>query len=96
MIYILYSNVQVVRCIWWTHKKCITFNLRKITLQIYEADLSFIYVVFNSDLDVMGNVYNEVDDVDMRFKEAADVMSPDISEIYIGDMFFMYIKYMGG
>jgi hypothetical protein len=44
----------------------------------------------------MGNVYNEVDDVDMRFKEAADVMSPDISEIYIGDMFFMYIKYMGG
>ena len=44
----------------------------------------------------MGQVYNEVADVDMRFKEAADEMSPDISEVYIGDMFFMYIKYMGG
>ena len=65
-------------------------------LTIYEAELSIIYVVFNSDLDVMGNVYNEVADVDMRFKEADYVNSPDISEIYIGDMFFMYIKYMGG
>lgn len=45
---------------------------------------------------MMGNVYNEVADVDMRFKEADYVNSPDISEIYIGDMFFMYIKYMGG
>lgn len=44
----------------------------------------------------MGKVYNEIADVDMRFKEAANVKSPDISEVYIGDMFFMYIKYMGG
>lgn len=37
----------------------------------------------------------DVDGVEMRFKAFRDVNSPDIDTIFVGDEFFMYIKYLG-
>lgn len=37
----------------------------------------------------------EVDGVKMRFKAVNDTNTPDINTIYVGDEFFMYIKYKG-
>ncbi|CAC5358427.1 unnamed protein product [Mytilus coruscus] len=31
----------------------------------------------------------------MRFKEGESLNKPDLSEVYIGDRFYMYLKYMG-
>lgn len=48
-----------------------------------------------TDIQQLHNVYNEVDQVEMRFKEGENLDKPDLSEVYIGDRFFMYLKYMG-
>ncbi|XP_062611004.1 uncharacterized protein LOC134272853 [Saccostrea cucullata] len=39
--------------------------------------------------------YKEVSPVEMRFKAVNDLSAPDISSVYIGDEFYMFIKYMG-
>ncbi|XP_061187822.1 uncharacterized protein LOC133195867 [Saccostrea echinata] len=39
--------------------------------------------------------YKEVASVEMRFKAVNDTAAPDISTVYIGDEFYMFIKYMG-
>lgn len=48
-----------------------------------------------TDIEQLHNVYNEIDQVEMRFKEGESLDKPDLSEVYIGDRFFMYLKYMG-
>lgn len=45
--------------------------------------------------DVLPENNIEVDDVEMRFKAVNNSNDPDINTIYIGDEFFMYIKYKG-
>lgn len=52
--------------------------------------------VFESKIyDVLPENNIEVDDVEMRFKAVNNTNAPDINTIYIGDEFFMYIKYKG-
>lgn len=45
--------------------------------------------------DVLPENNMEVEDVEMRFKAVNDSNAPDINTIYVGDEFFMYIKYKG-
>jgi hypothetical protein len=46
-------------------------------------------------------VHNSVDNVEMRFKaeegttEGMMDQIPDISSLYLGDKFYMYLRYMG-
>lgn len=49
-----------------------------------------------SDIEQLHNVYNEIGQVEMRFKEGEGVDEPDLSQVYIGDRFYLYLKYMGG
>lgn len=52
--------------------------------------------VFESKIyDVLPENNMEVEDVEMRFKAVNDSNAPDINTIYVGDEFFMYIKYKG-
>lgn len=38
---------------------------------------------------------NEVGGVDMRLRENYDESSPEISQAYLGDVVYMFIKYTG-
>lgn len=38
---------------------------------------------------------NEIGQVDMRFKADDNIKLPDISEVYIGDKFYMFLQYKG-
>lgn len=49
-----------------------------------------------SDIEQLHNVYNEIGQVEMRFKEGESLDKPDLSQVYIGDRFYLYLKYMGG
>ena len=49
----------------------------------------------------MQTVHNSVENVEMRFKaeerttEGMMDQIPDISSLYLGDKFYMYLRYMG-
>lgn len=54
-----------------------------------------VRVFQNKIYDVLPENYMEVGSVEMRFKAVNDINFPDINTIYVGDEFFMYIKYKG-
>lgn len=48
------------------------------------------------DTETIFSKENEVGQVDMRFKAEDDITLPDISEVYIGDKFYIFLQYKGG
>lgn len=54
-----------------------------------------VHVFQNKLNNVLPENNVDVDGVEMRFKAFQDVNSPDIDTIFVGDEFFMYIKYLG-
>lgn len=54
-----------------------------------------VHVFQNKLNNVLPENNVDVDGVEMRFKAFRDVNSPDIDTIFVGDEFFMYIKYLG-
>ncbi|XP_056009607.1 uncharacterized protein LOC125681623 [Ostrea edulis] len=53
------------------------------------------HVFQGTDSHQLPKNYKEVDGVEMRFKAADNPDAPDISSIYVGDEFYMFLKYMG-
>ncbi|XP_061168352.1 uncharacterized protein LOC133177311 [Saccostrea echinata] len=51
--------------------------------------------VFEGGSHILPDNQKEVSSIEMHFKSIEDINSPDISEIYIGDEFFMFLKYTG-
>ncbi|CAG2188294.1 unnamed protein product [Mytilus edulis] len=47
------------------------------------------------DTETIFSKENEVGQVDMRFKAEDDITLPDISEVYIGDKFYIFLQYKG-
>lgn len=54
-----------------------------------------VHVFQGSEFNVLPENNIEVDGVEMRFKAKNDVHFPDINTIYVGDVFFMFLKYKG-
>ncbi|XP_062586618.1 uncharacterized protein LOC134248222 [Saccostrea cucullata] len=53
------------------------------------------HVFQGSVYNQLPNNYKEVASVEMRFKAVNNMKAPDINTVYIGDEFYMFIKYMG-
>lgn len=47
------------------------------------------------DTETIFSKENEVGQIDMRFKAEDDITLPDISEVYIGDKFYIFLQYKG-
>lgn len=61
-----------------------------------QKTMNFLFIYFCYRLNnVLPENNVDVDGVEMRFKAFQDVNSPDIDTIFVGDEFFMYIKYLG-
>uniref|UniRef100_K1QQ81 Uncharacterized protein n=1 Tax=Magallana gigas TaxID=29159 RepID=K1QQ81_MAGGI len=66
----------------------------KCTNETLKADKFNVLAIPRRCLNTSQN-YMEVGSVEMRFKAVNDINAPDINTIYVGDEFFMYIKYKG-
>lgn len=57
--------------------------------------VTFIMFYFREYNELPENV-KEVSTLEMRFRAVLNGDSPDISSIYVGDEFYMFIEYKGG
>ncbi|CAC5358433.1 unnamed protein product [Mytilus coruscus] len=71
------------------------FNLTCLPLKEAGVDRIALAETGITDTEQLHNVYNEIGQVEMRFKEDESIDKPDVSTVYIGDRFYMYLKYMG-
>ncbi|XP_056009606.1 uncharacterized protein LOC130046456 [Ostrea edulis] len=71
------------------------FNIICMDIPQNGVSKTVAHVFQETDNHQLPQNYKEVDGVEMRFKAVKKTNAPDISSIYVGDEFYMFLTYMG-